>query len=51
LTRDGILATARAALADGRVPVGARAPEGWDGHAGERVVDALARATLHVATT
>lgn len=51
LTRDGIIATARAALADGRVPVGARAPEGWDGHAGERVVDALARATLHVATT
>lgn len=51
LTREGIVDTARAALAEGRCPVGARAPEGWDGHAGERVVDALARAGSHVAGT
>lgn len=44
LTVDGIVQAARAALAQGRVPVGARAPEGWDGRAGERIVSALARA-------
>ncbi|HEX4936803.1 MAG TPA: UDP-N-acetylglucosamine 2-epimerase (non-hydrolyzing) [Gemmatimonadaceae bacterium] len=37
-----ILEVAHAALAEGRAPVGARAPEGWDGHAGERIVAALA---------
>lgn len=42
LTTDGILASARAALSSGRVPVGARAPEGWDGHAGARIVTAMA---------
>ncbi len=42
LTRDGILSTVAAALASGRVPVGARAPDGWDGRAGERIVRALA---------
>jgi len=42
LTREGILASVQAALAGGRVPVGARAPEGWDGKAGERIVAALA---------
>ncbi|MBV6521900.1 MAG: UDP-2,3-diacetamido-2,3-dideoxy-D-glucuronate 2-epimerase [Gemmatimonadaceae bacterium] len=41
LTRDGILGAAESALAGGRVPVGARAPEGWDGKAGERIVAAL----------
>lgn len=35
-------ATTQAALAQGRLAVGARAPEGWDGHAGERIVKALA---------
>lgn len=44
LTSEGILASAHAALAEGRVAVGARAPEGWDGHAGERIVAAMARA-------
>lgn len=44
LTKDGILATAAHALAEGRVAVGAKAPEGWDGHAGERIVAALSRA-------
>ncbi|MEA2515189.1 MAG: hypothetical protein QOJ59_4678 [Thermomicrobiales bacterium] len=42
LTTDGILAAARAALDRGRVEVGASCPEGWDGRAAERVVDALA---------
>ena len=44
LTRDGILSSTAAALASGRVPVGARAPDGWDGRAGERIVRALADA-------
>ena len=43
LTAAGILEAANDGLARGRVPVGARAPEGWDGHAGERIVDAMAR--------
>lgn len=42
LTTAGILASAREALARGRVPVGAQAPEGWDGHTGDRIVTALA---------
>jgi UDP-N-acetylglucosamine 2-epimerase (non-hydrolysing) len=41
LTEDGILATTQAAFAEGRVPVGARAPQGWDGRASERIVSAL----------
>lgn len=49
LTQDGIVTTARSALARGRVAVGARAPEGWDGHAGERVVGALERANIGAA--
>lgn len=44
LTAAGILASARAGLAQGRLGVGARAPEGWDGRAGERIVEALAHA-------
>lgn len=44
LTADGIVASARDALARGRVGIGARAPEGWDGKAGERIVSALAAA-------
>jgi UDP-N-acetylglucosamine 2-epimerase (non-hydrolysing) len=41
LTEDGILATTQAAFAQGPVPVGARAPKGWDGRASERIVSAL----------
>jgi len=43
LTTDGILATARSAAQQGAIPVGQRAPEGWDGRAGERIVAALSR--------
>ena len=49
LASDTLIATARAALSQGRTPVGARAPEGWDGHAGERVVEALAARSRHTA--
>jgi UDP-N-acetylglucosamine 2-epimerase (non-hydrolysing) len=42
LTRAGILNSAEAALGSGRVPIGARAPEGWDGKTSERIVQALA---------
>jgi len=42
LERDRILDIARAALAEGRSAVGARAPEGWDGRAADRIVTALA---------
>ncbi|HEY7770712.1 non-hydrolyzing UDP-N-acetylglucosamine 2-epimerase [Longimicrobium sp.] len=41
LTRDGILSSFREAAAEGRREPGARAPEGWDGRAAERVVAAL----------
>ena len=41
LTRDGIVGTYRTALARGRVGVGSRAPDGWDGHASDRAVRAL----------
>ncbi len=47
LTADGIVSTARAALAQGRVGIGAQAPVGWDGKAGERIVSALASAAAH----
>jgi len=40
-TRDGVVASFLAARADGRRAVGACRPEGWDGHASERVVRAL----------
>jgi UDP-N-acetylglucosamine 2-epimerase (non-hydrolysing) len=41
LTVDGVYADFRAALAQGRIGVGERVPEGWDGRAGERVVEAM----------
>jgi UDP-N-acetylglucosamine 2-epimerase (non-hydrolysing) len=44
-TSAGILDAVGEALAQGRVPVGAKAPEGWDGHAGVRIVQALIAAT------
>lgn len=43
LTADGIRDTYDAAIAQGRVGVGERSPEGWDGQAAERTVEALAR--------
>jgi len=41
LTQEGIITTTLAALARGPVPLGARAPQGWDGRASERIVAAL----------
>jgi UDP-N-acetylglucosamine 2-epimerase (non-hydrolysing) len=41
LTDFGIIDAANAALARGRVAVGERSPEGWDGRAGERICEAL----------
>jgi UDP-N-acetylglucosamine 2-epimerase (non-hydrolysing) len=40
-TVDGVHAAFRAALRQGRAAPGERCPEGWDGRAAERVVDAL----------
>jgi UDP-N-acetylglucosamine 2-epimerase (non-hydrolysing) len=45
LTVEGIRNTYLAALAHGRVGVGAKSPEGWDGRAAERAVEALAKAS------
>ena len=41
-TESGILESARSGLSKGRFDVGAKAPEGWDGRAGARIVQALA---------
>jgi UDP-N-acetylglucosamine 2-epimerase (non-hydrolysing) len=41
LTSEGIADASFAAIAQGRVGVGARSPEGWDGKAAERAVSAL----------
>jgi UDP-N-acetylglucosamine 2-epimerase (non-hydrolysing) len=41
LTRNGILELGLDALARGRVGVGERCPEGWDGNAARRTVEAL----------
>jgi len=43
-TAEGIVGAARDAVRRGRKAVGELAPEGWDGRAGERVVEALERA-------
>jgi UDP-N-acetylglucosamine 2-epimerase (non-hydrolysing) len=43
LTVEGIQSTYLAALAQGRVGVGAKSPDGWDGRAAERAVEALAK--------
>ena len=40
-THDALVACGLAALAEGRREPGTRVPEGWDGHASERVVPAL----------
>jgi UDP-N-acetylglucosamine 2-epimerase (non-hydrolysing) len=42
LTHDGVLHSFRAARAQGRPAPGERCPEGWEGKAAERVVEALA---------
>lgn len=44
LSRDGVLAAFTTARQQGRLPVGARVPDGWDGRAAERVAEALAGA-------
>ncbi len=43
LTVDGIRGAYEEAAGEGRVGVGERSPEGWDGRAAERTVDALMR--------
>lgn len=43
LTVKGIRESYDLAIAQGRVGVGARSPEGWDGRAAERAVEALSR--------
>jgi UDP-N-acetylglucosamine 2-epimerase (non-hydrolysing) len=45
-TEQGIVCAAEQALRSGRVAVGKKSPEGWDGKAGVRIVDALARNTV-----
>lgn len=40
-TPEGIMESYRSAMAAGRQPLGARAPEGWDGATARRIVDAL----------
>ncbi len=47
LTAHGVFAAARDAAAGGRSAPGAARPEGWDGHAAERIVAALDAATRH----
>jgi len=46
-TEQGIVIALEQALNTGRKPVGSKAPEGWDGKAGVRIVDALA---MHMAS-
>ena len=46
LSVDGIVDSCRAAMARGRLAVGERAPEGWDGRAAERAVGALEARSL-----
>lgn len=41
LTRDGVLGAFDQACKQGRVDIGCRVPEGWDGHAATRVSQAL----------
>lgn len=46
LTPEGIVAAVDASLADGRRQLGELAPEGWDGKAAERILDALSTCGL-----
>ena len=50
LTAAGILDSVGDAIARGRVGVGERSPEGWDGRAAERVADALGPSGSRAAT-
>ena len=43
ITADGILASTEEAVARGRLAIGARLPEGWEGGAATRIVEALGR--------
>ena len=43
LTTDGVFQSFREALDQGRIGVGEKVPEGWDGRAAERIVEALER--------
>ncbi|HEY4132647.1 MAG TPA: UDP-N-acetylglucosamine 2-epimerase (non-hydrolyzing) [Gemmatimonadaceae bacterium] len=45
-TAASLVHDAKGALARSREPVGARAPDGWDGHAARRIVDALCTASV-----
>ena len=45
LTTEGVLASFHAALKQGRSEPGSSSPEGWDGHAAERVVEQLEQAS------
>lgn len=49
LTSEGLLEAFDAALAQGVVAPGSRCPEGWDGHASRRIVEAL-QVHLHAVT-
>jgi UDP-N-acetylglucosamine 2-epimerase (non-hydrolysing) len=44
LSRDGVLAAFTTARAQRRLAMGSKVPDGWDGHAAERVAEALAGA-------
>jgi len=46
LRQEGIVKAARGAIATGRVGVGERVPEGWDGGAAKRIVAALEAAEI-----
>jgi UDP-N-acetylglucosamine 2-epimerase (non-hydrolysing) len=45
LTTDGVYASFRDALSSGRLDVGERVPEGWDGNAADRICEALEKRT------
>jgi len=51
LTSAGIVAAYRAVAAEPRLAPGTRVPQGWDGRAGERVVEALASHARQVPAT
>jgi UDP-N-acetylglucosamine 2-epimerase (non-hydrolysing) len=48
LSSDGVYGAFHERLAQGRKPVGECSPEGWDGHAGERIADALSAASVRI---
>jgi UDP-N-acetylglucosamine 2-epimerase (non-hydrolysing) len=44
-TADSVVRETREAIARGRVPVGAKAPAGWDGKSAQRIVEAILNTT------